>query len=288
MNLIENQTFDRERALYNIQNTLVRACTFSGPADGESVLKETRNIVIDGCTFSLRYPVWHAKKYELSNSRLDEKTRAALWYSDDGIIENTEITGVKALRECRNTVIRNCMIESPEFGWKTCGTKIYDSSIVSEYLFLDASDIETDRIDFKGKYSFQYVNDLVIRNSSLDTKDAFWHAKNVTVTDSVIKGEYLGWFSENLTLIRCRITGTQPLCYCKSLKLIDCEMNDCDLSFEYSDVEADIKGHIDSVKNPRSGRICADSIGEMVKEDAIMECKAQIIVKTEDNRRKIE
>ena len=280
MNLIENKTFDLERALYNIRDSVVKDCTFAGAADGESVLKETRNIVIDGCTFSLRYPIWHAKKYELRNSRLDEKTRAPLWYSDDGIIENTEITGVKALRECRNTVICNCRIESPEFGWKTTGTKISDSSIISEYIFLDAGDVVIDRLDFKGKYSFQYVRDMVIKNSVLDTKDAFWHAKNVTVMDSVINGEYLAWFSEGLTMIRCRITGTQPLCYCKGLKLIDCEMTDCDLSFEYSDVEADIKGHIDSVKNPGSGRIIADSIGEIIKEDSIMESDAQIIVKS--------
>ena len=278
MNLIENKAFDHERALYNIRDTLVKGCTFAGAADGESVLKETRNIIIDGCKFSLRYPIWHAKKYELKNSKLDEKTRASLWYSDDGIIENTDITGVKALRECRNTVIRNCRIESPEFGWKTYGTKITESSIVSEYIFLDAEDIEIEKLDFKGKYSFQYVKGLTIRDSVLDTKDAFWHSKNVTVTDSVIKGEYPAWFSDGLTLIRCKIIGTQPLCYCKDLKLIDCEMTDCDLSFEYSDVEADIRGHIDSVKNPRSGRISADSIGEIIKDDAVMECDAQVII----------
>ena len=139
-------------------------------------------------------------------------------------------------------------------------------------------DIEIDRLDFKGKYSFQYVRDMRITNSVLDTKDAFWHAKNVTVVDSVIKGEYLAWFSEGLTLIRCKVIGTQPLCYCKDLELIDCEMTDCDLSFEYSDVEADIKGHIDSVKNPRSGRIIADSIGEIIKEESIIESNAEIII----------
>ena len=276
MNLLENMTYDNERALYNIRNTLVKDCTFAGPADGESVLKETRDIIIDNCTFSLRYPIWHAKKYELRNSQLDEKTRAALWYSDDGIIENTDICGVKALRECKNTVIRNCRIKSVEFGWKTDNTKISDSKIISEYIFLDAGNIEISHLDFKGKYSFQYVQNLVIKDSVLDTKDAFWHAKNVTVTDSVIKGEYLAWFSEGLTLKRCKIIGTQPLCYCKDLKLIDCEMQECDLSFEYSDVEAEIKGHIDSVKNPMSGKIKADSIGKIIYEDSIIQSNAII------------
>ena len=280
MNIIENKTYDTERALYNIQNTTVRGCIFAGPADGESVLKETRDIVIDNCDFSLRYPIWHAKKYQLRNSRLDEKTRAALWYSDDGVIENTKISGVKALRECERTVIRNCEIDSVEFGWKTNNTRISDSSIISEYIFLDAKNVEIERLDFKGKYSFQYVDGLVIKDSVLDTKDAFWHSKNVTVTDSVIKGEYLAWFSEGLTLIRCKIIGTQPLCYCKALKLIDCEMIDCDLSFEYSDTEAEVRGHIDSVKNPRSGRIVADSIGEIINEDSVMETSAEVIIRS--------
>lgn len=280
MNIIENKTYDTERALYNIQNTTVRGCVFAGPADGESVLKETRDIVIDNCDFSLRYPIWHAKKYQLRNSRLDEKTRAALWYSDDGVIENTKISGVKALRECERTVIRNCEIDSVEFGWKTNNTRISDSSIISEYIFLDAKNVEIERLDFKGKYSFQYVDGLVIKDSVLDTKDAFWHSKNVTVTDSVIKGEYLAWFSEGLTLIRCKIIGTQPLCYCKALKLIDCEMIDCDLSFEYSDTEAEVRGHIDSVKNPRSGRIVADSIGEIINEDSVMETSAEVIIRS--------
>jgi hypothetical protein len=111
----------------------------------------------------------------------------------------------------------------------------------------------------------------VIRNSNLQTKDAFWHAKNVRVEDSVVAGEYLGWYSEGLTLVRCRISGTQPLCYCKNLTLIDCTMEDTDLSFEYSDVQADVRGNILSVKNPKSGRIAADSIGKVILEESIME-----------------
>ena len=134
-------------------------------------------------------------------------------------------------------------------------------------------------MELHGKYSFQYVADVEIKNSILDTKDAFWHSKNVTVTDSVVKGEYLGWYSDCLTLVRCKIIGTQPLCYCTNLTLIDCETEDTDLSVEYSDVNADIRGHIISVKNPKSGRIVADSIGEIIREDAVMPCEAEILIR---------
>ena len=279
MDLIKEQKYDAERALYNLKDTKVENCIFAGPLDGESVLKETRNIVVNNCKFSLRYPIWHAQKYELINSELDEKTRAPIWYSNNGIIKNTIINGVKTLRECINTSIDGCKIESAEFGWRSNNTEMKNTEIVSEYLFLNAKNIKLDNVKFTGKYSFQYVENLEITNSILDTKDAFWHAKNVIVKDSVVKGEYLAWFSDGLTLINCKIVGTQPLCYCKNLKLINCETEGCDLAFEYSDVDADIVGNIISIKNPKSGTIKVDSVDEIINEDSIMDVNGKVILK---------
>ena len=77
--------------------------------------------------------------------------------------------------------------------------------------------------------------------------------------------------------MNCRIIGTQPLCYCKNLRLIHCTMEQADLSFEYSDVTADISGEILSVKNPLSGQIVADSIGEVILSDSIYPTDCRII-----------
>ena len=275
---IEGAQFDEERALYNLTNAHVCDCVFAGPADGESVLKEARDVTVENCQFSLRYPLWHVKGFKLHDSQMDDKTRAPIWYAENGKITDSDIFGVKAVRECSNIAISNCTIESPEFGWKSSGITMNDSKIESEYLFLDSKNVKLDHVQMKGKYSFQYMDNVEITNCFLNTKDAFWHSKNVTVTDSVVRGEYLGWFSEGLTLIGCKIIGTQPLCYCKDLKLVDCTMEDCDLAFEYSDVEATIQGHVDSIKNPRSGRIIADSVGEIIMEDAVMECIGDVIV----------
>ena len=279
MEIIENKQFDEERALYNIKDSKVINCIFAGLKDGESVLKETRNIIVNNCKFSLRYPIWHAQKYELINSELDEKTRAPIWYSNDGIIENTIINGVKAVRECNNIVINYSTINSTEFGWKCSNIEMNNSELISEYVFLNSQNIKLENTNFSGKYSFQYVENLEINNCVLDTKDAFWHSKSVTVKNSIIKGEYLALFSDGLTLIDCKIIGTQPLCYCKNLKLINCETEECDLAFEYSDVEADIKGNIISIKNPKSGTIKVDSVGEIIKEDSIMDVNGKVLIK---------
>ena len=56
-------------------------------------------------------------------------------------------------------------------------------------------------------------------------------------------------------------------------------MEATDLSFEYSDVQADVVGHIDSVKNPRSGVIIADSVGEIIMGDAVMECTGEVKIR---------
>ena len=276
---IENQKYDEERALYNLKNTRVINCTFAGPADGESVLKEARNISVEDTTFSLRYPLWHVKDFSVSKSDMDALTRAALWYCENGKIKDSKLMGVKAVRECININISQCEVDSTEFGWKSDNITVEDTDITSEYLFFDSKNVKLKNIRMKGKYSFQYMDNLEISDSYLDTKDAFWHSKNVTIKNSVVKGEYLGWFSEGLTLIDCKIAGTQPLCYCKDLKLINCEMEDADLSFEYSEVEADVRGYIESVKNPKSGTITADSVGEIVKEDPIMECTGRVIIR---------
>jgi len=277
--IIENQTFDEERALYHLQSAKVRGCTFAGPVDGESVLKEGRDIDIEKCSFSLRYPMWHVNGFRLTQSTMDVLTRAALWYSDHGEIRGSKLHGIKAVRECNDILLQDCDIESPEFGWKSSDVTLKDSNLVSEYVFFDSKNVTLQNVTMKGKYSFQYMENLVIENCVLATKDAFWHSKNVTVKDSVVKGEYLAWFSDGLTLINCKIIGTQPLCYCKNLKLINCTMEDTDLSFEYSDVEADVTGHVISVKNPKSGTIMLDSVGEVIMEDAVMECSGKVIIR---------
>ena len=267
MQIIENQTFDEERALYGSHEIELRNCRFDGPADGESALKESGKILVEDCFFNLRYPFWHDTDLTIIGSELTSLCRAALWYSAHVKIENTKLHGIKALRECSDIVMSGCDIVSPEFGWSVRGINMTGCSAESEYFMLRSEQLHFDNVRLKGKYSFQYITDSVFINCNFDTKDAFWHAKNVVIKDSIIKGEYLAWYCENVTFENCTIIGTQPLCYCKGLKLIDCRMENCDLSFEKSDVEANILSSVDSIKNPHSGRIIVPSLRELIMDD---------------------
>ena len=262
-----NQNYDEERALYGVEDAEIINCTFAGEADGESALKECRSIKVDSCLFELRYPFWHVSGADISNITMTETCRAALWYDDQVNIEKSTLHGIKALRECKNVTLSECDVDSAEFGWRCSDITVRNTTVNSQYPFFECKNMQLSEFTLSGKYSFQYVENVEIRNSNLKTKDAFWHAKDVTVYDSVIEGEYLGWYSENLRLVRCHIKGTQPLCYCKNLVLEDCTTEDCDLSFENSEVKATLRGNIVSVKNPTSGFIKADSIGEIIWDE---------------------
>ncbi len=268
MTIIEKQTFDGERALYGAKDLVVTQCRFDGPADGESALKEAANIETNKCFFNLRYPFWHVQGLKIKDCELTELCRAALWYSDHITITDTKLHGIKALRECRDAVLRNCDIISPEFGWSVTNIEMYDTTAKSEYFMMRSENIRFENVDFTGKYSFQYIKNAVFENCRFDTKDAFWHGENVLVKDSVVKGEYLAWYANGLTFENCRIIGTQPLCYCKNLKLINCEMVDADLCFEKSDVFAEVTTPVLSIKNPRSGKITVPAVGEVIMDDA--------------------
>ena len=78
MNSIENRSFDEERALYGSDGLSVDHCSFDGPADGESALKESRNIRVTDSFFNLRYPMWHVENLVVSGCEMTELCRAAL------------------------------------------------------------------------------------------------------------------------------------------------------------------------------------------------------------------
>ena len=265
--IISGQRFDEERALYGSDGLVVRDCRFDGPSDGESALKESKNIEVYDSFFNLRYPFWHDTDLKIVNCEMTDKCRAALWYTKKAVIEDSKLHGIKALRECSDISIKNSDIISPEFGWSVSGIKMEDSSAQSEYFMMRSDHLDFRSVKLQGKYSFQYISDSVIEDCEFDTKDAFWHAKNVLVKNSVIKGEYLGWYCENVTFENCVITGTQPLCYCRGLKLKGCRMYDADLAFEKSDVDALITTGMISIKNPASGKISLPSVDSIIMDD---------------------
>lgn len=275
--IIENLSIGGERPWYASEGITLRNVHVT---DGESALKECRDITVQDSLFDGKYPFWHDRNALVERCRLTVDARAPFWYSHDMTLRDCDVAAPKPFREMDDLRMENCRITgSVEALWRCRGVALKNTQTSGEYLFFSSSDLDLDHVRHDGKYSFQYVRGGVIRNSVLNTKDAFWHASDLTVYDSEIKGEYLGWYSKNLRLVRCRISGTQPLCYCENLILEDCQMEeDADLAFEYSSVQATVLTPISSVKNPLTGFIKAPTIGEIILDEhlrAPADCRIQ-------------
>ncbi len=79
-------------------------------------------------------------------------------------------------------------------------------------------------------------------------------------------------------MINCTIESLQGMCYIDHLVMKNCKLLNTTLAFEYSTVDAEITGKIDSVMNPSSGVIRADSINELIVEkDKVDPLKTKII-----------
>ena len=269
MEIIKDQYFEGERPLYVRHGLRLENVTI-GP--GESALKEGSDFEAENCEFKGKYPFWECKNVTIRNCIFREGARAGLWYSKGCKMHDTLVEAPKMFRRISDVKLENVKFPNALETFWYC-KDIEANNIEADngdYIFMHSSDIKIDGFRLQGNYSFQFAKDIVIRNADLDTKDAFWEAENVTIYDSRINGEYLGWYAKNLRLVNCHIGGTQPLCYCDNLLLENCIFEeDADLAFEYSDVEASIIGPVASVKNPRTGRIMADSYGEVILDNNI-------------------
>lgn len=269
MKTIKNQEFGGERPLFGSHDLRLENVTVHA---GESALKECSNIDAVKCRFEGKYPFWHVDGFAIRECLFTEGARAALWYSRDLVMTDTLVEAPKMFREMTGIRLENVRIpDAQETLWHCSDVELRNVEVAhADYLFMHSRDIRITDYRQQGNYSFQYCRNVEIRNAHIDSKDAFWGTEDVTVYDSEISGEYLGWHSRRLRLVRCRISGTQPLCYCTDLVMEDCTIApDGDLAFENSTLRADIHGAVTSVKNPRSGVIMADSIGELILDDHI-------------------
>lgn len=267
MNEIKDAIYGGERPLYGSQDLLLENVTIE---PGESALKFCKNITAINCTFKGKYPFWHNENFIIRNCTFMEGARAALWYGKNCTMRDCTVLAPKMFRELDGVDIENVDFpDAQETLWHCRNIRLHKVGMhVADYLMMHCSDIEISDYVQHGNYSFQYCQDVIIRNADIHSKDAFWNTVNVTVYDSKLDGEYLGWHSKGLHLVNCHISGTQPLCYCSELVLENCTFDaDADLAFEHSDVQATIRGHITSIKNPCTGRITVDSVGEIIKDE---------------------
>jgi len=283
MKVISQQRLTGERALFNCKDTKIVDCIFE---DGESPLKESSKLEIEGSLFRWKYPLWYCNAIKINNCNWFEMARAGVWYTNNVDVADAVIQAPKNFRRCKNLSLTNVVFtDAKETLWSCDGVKVTNSSAKGDYFAMNSDNMEFDGFTLDGNYSFDGCKNLVIRNAKLLSKDAFWNTENVTVYDSFISGEYLGWNAKNLTLVNCTIESLQGMCYIDNLVMKNCKLINTVLAFEYSDVDVEITTKVDSVFNPKSGIIRATEIGELIVEkDQVDPQKSKIVCNSIDKK----
>lgn len=278
---IRQEFLTGERALFGGEYLKIYDTIFD---DGESPLKESHDIELYGSMFKWKYPLWYSKNITAKDCTWFEMARAGVWYTDNISVENAVIEAPKNFRRCLGVKLKDVTFSNAEETLWSCNKVEMDNVTArGDYFAMNSQDMVINDFQLVGNYSFDGVKNVEIHNAKMLSKDAFWNSENVTVYDAFISGEYLGWNAKNLTLINCTIESLQGMCYINNLVMKNCKLINTTLAFEYSTVDADITGKIDSVLNPAGGIIRADSIKELIIEkDKINPDKTTIICKGEE------
>lgn len=264
MKEIRQEYLTGERALFNGENLKIYDTIF---ADGESPLKESHDIELYGSMFKWKYPLWYCKNITAEDCTWFEMGRAGVWYTDNIMVKNAVIEAPKNFRRCHGVTLQNVNFpNAAETLWNCEDVIMEQVTARGDYFAMNSRNMKLRDFQLVGNYSFDGVKNMEIHNARLLSKDAFWNSENVTVYDSFISGEYLGWNARNLTLINCTVESLQGMCYIDNLVMKNCRLLNTTLAFEYSTVDAEINGKIDSVMNPSGGSIRADYIKELIVE----------------------
>jgi len=269
LQLIKDKEFGGERPLFATHDLRLENITI---IDGESGIKQCQNIEADNCKFYGKYPWWHVDGARITNCYFAPGSRSAIWYTNDLTMKDCVIDCPKFFREMERVELENVTInDADETFWKVKDLKLHNVKLHDgTYPFMFSENIYIDGLESDSKYVFQYCKNVEIHHAKIVTKDSFWECENITVYDSEIDGEYLAWHSKNVRLVNCHLAGEQLLCYAQDLVLENCTFDAaCDRLFEYSTLEADIRGHVENIKNPTSGHITADSIGSITIDENV-------------------
>lgn len=269
LQLIKDKEFGGERPLFATHDLRLENITI---IDGESGIKQCQNIEADNCKFYGKYPWWHVDGARITNCYFAPGSRSAIWYTNDLTMKDCVIDGPKFFREMERVELENVTInDADETFWKVKDLKLHNVKLHDgTYPFMFSENIYIDGLESDSKYVFQYCKNVEVHHAKIVTKDSFWECENITVYDSEIDGEYLAWHSKNVRLVNCHLAGEQLLCYAQDLVLENCTFDTaCNRLFEYSTLEADIRGHVENIKNPTSGHITADSIGSITIDENV-------------------
>ena len=100
---LKQKIFTGERALFQADSLNIYDSVFD---DGESPLKESRNINLYQSMFRWKYPLWYSRNIYLKDCTLFNTARAGIWYTDNIDMDNVTIDAPKTFRRANHISLK--------------------------------------------------------------------------------------------------------------------------------------------------------------------------------------
>ena len=105
------QFFKGERALFAEDGAKIYDSVFD---DGESPLKESKNIEVYNSQFKWKYPMWYSNNINVTNCNWFEMARSGVWYTNNITVKDSLITAPKNFRRCDGVTLDNVDLTNAE------------------------------------------------------------------------------------------------------------------------------------------------------------------------------
>ena len=134
-NVVRAQRLTGERALFMSRELKIYDTIFD---DGESPLKESRDIELVNCMFKWKYPLWYCRNVKVTDCQWFEMARAGVWYTDNMEVDRAVIEAPKNFRRCRELTLRDVdMPNAQETLWHCSGVKLDNVSAKGDYFAMN-------------------------------------------------------------------------------------------------------------------------------------------------------
>ena len=177
MQAITQQLLSGERALFQGRDLQITDCVFE---DGESPLKESRNIVVRDSVFRWKYPLWYSEGVEVEHSLFEFNAHAAFWYSKNMTFHDCTIQAPKEFRRNEHvTVERTAFTDAAETFWECRKVTLREVSAAGDYFAMNSENLDIRDFQLTGNYCFDGARNVTVDHARLISKDAFWNCENV-------------------------------------------------------------------------------------------------------------